>query len=100
MTFQPFLRHTITIPLSALTKYQVLSKIQIELYQPFPADSDYSLVPFWTIQSHLLGLSESKSTSISIHGQVDLGLFAKTVEKDFSIHLSSIDSERIHSPCT
>ena len=33
-------------------------------------------------------------------GNVDLRLFVKTVEKDSSIDLSSIDSERIHSPCT
>jgi hypothetical protein len=35
---------------------------------------------------------ESKGTSISIQGYVNLGLFAKTIEKDSSIDLSPIDS--------
>ena len=44
MTFQPFLRQTITLPTFGTDKAP--STLQIELYQPLSADSDYSLVPF------------------------------------------------------
>ena len=47
---------------------------------------------FEHLQAILGGASESEGTSISIQGYVDLGLFAKTVEKDSSIDLSPIDS--------
>ena len=80
MTFQPFFRQTITIPTFGTDKAP--STLQIELYQPLSADSDYSVVLFWTIQSHLLGLSDD-----GIQGYVDLGMFAETVEKDSSIDL-------------
>src|SRR5271170_6510822 len=98
MTFQPFLTQTITINASGTGK--ALSSLQIAMYWPSPADLEYSLPPLWTIQSHLVGLSESKSTSISIHGYVDLRRSVILCGKYSSIDLSSIDSNGIRSPCT
>jgi len=66
MTFPPFLRQTIII--TAFSTNKAPSTLQITVYQPFSVNSDHFMVPFRTIQSHLLGLSESKSMSISIHG--------------------------------
>ena len=99
MTFQPFLTQTITINASGTGKAP--STLQIAMYRPSPADLDYSLLPLWTIRSHLIGqLSESKSTSISIHGYVDLRRSIILCGKYSSIDLSSIDSNGIRSPCT
>src|SRR5271168_4325132 len=98
MTFPPFLTHTITINASGMGKAP--STLQIAMYRPFPADLEYSLSPLWTIQSHLVGLSESKSTSISIHGYADLRRSIILCGKYSSIDLSSIDSDGIRSPCT
>ena len=98
MTFQPFLTKTITINASGTGKAP--STLQIAMYRPSPADLEYSLPPLWTIQSPLVGLSESKSTSISIHGYVDLRRSIILCGKYSSIDLSSIDSNGIRSPCT
>src|SRR5271154_4758776 len=70
------------------------------MYRLSPADLEYSLLPLWTIQSHLVGLSESKSMSISIHGYVDLHRSIILCGKYSSIDLSSIDSNGIRSLCT
>src|SRR5271170_2813838 len=50
------------LPHPATARPQALSKL------PLAVDLRYSVPPLWTIQSHLFGLSESKGTSISIHG--------------------------------
>ena len=98
LIIQPFLTQTITINASGTGKAP--STLQIAMYRPSPADLEYSLPPLWTIQSPLVGLSESKSTSISIHGYVDLRRSIILCGKYSSIDLSSIDSNGIRSPCT
>ena len=86
-----------SLPLPASAKCQVLS--QLHCTKAFP--------PVRTILCRHFGLSIPLYWTVRIeedvdlvHGNVDLRLFVKTVEKDSSIDLSSIDSERIHSPCT
>jgi hypothetical protein len=52
---------------------------------------DYLIPLYWTV------IIEAYVDLVP--GNVDLRLFVKTVEKDSPIDCSSIDSERIHSPC-
>src|SRR5271154_6494209 len=86
--------------LLARAKHRVLSKLQCtgpsRRFGLFSAATlDYS-IPL----SSIVGLSESKSTSISIHGYVDLRRSIILCGKYSSIDLSSIDSNGIRSPCT
>ena len=96
--FQALLVQSVSIATSSYSKATIT--LQNALYKSLVVDLKYFVLSLWTIQSELLGLSESMTASISIRIYVDLDRPLTLCGKYSSIDLWSIDSERIRSPCT
>src|SRR5271154_2286660 len=88
------LKQIVIVTTSSIGK--VPSALSIALCQSFPPCSDDSLPPFGLFDPTILDCQNRRVITSILN--VDLRLFVKAVEKDSSIDLSSMDSERIHGP--